>query len=172
MKTLRLASGLMLAICCSLAGTGRAEVVLQPLDGSGKQGPNLVPNGGFEEIADNMPAGWKSQFPAGPTIDRQCVHGGKASIRFTKPDASTRFWVSRTIEINQQKAAPLLLSGWSKAEAVTGTKSAEYSVWVDVQYTDGTTTSCGARRWLPDRNTRTRSPGRRGRRCRPILSAL
>ncbi len=138
MKTLRLASGLMLAICCSLAGTGRAEVVLQPLDGSGKQGPNLVPNGGFEEIADNMPAGWKSQFPSGPTIDRQCVHGGKASLRFTKPDASTRFWVSRTIEINQQKAAPLVLSGWSKAEAVTGTKSAEYSVWVDLQYADGT----------------------------------
>jgi hypothetical protein len=134
----RLASGLMLAICCSLAGTGRAEVVLQPLDGTGKQGPNLVPNGGFEEIADNMPAGWKSQLPGTPMIDRQCVHGGKASLRFTKPDASTRFWVSRTIEINQPKAAPLVLSGWSKAEAVTGTKTAEYSVWVDLQYTDGT----------------------------------
>jgi len=34
--------------------------------------------------------------------------------------------------------APLVVSGWSKAVGVTGTKTAEYSVWVDAQYTDGT----------------------------------
>ncbi|NLY03196.1 MAG: hypothetical protein GXY83_44675 [Rhodopirellula sp.] len=59
-------------------------------------------------------------------------------MRFDKRTAETLFWISRTVMINQKKAAPLVVRGWSKAEGVTGTKGAEYSVWVDLQYNDGT----------------------------------
>jgi len=115
-----------------------AEVVLQPLRGDAKRGPNLVPNAGFEEVIGGKPDGWKVELSGNFSVDTQTFHSGKASLRFTKPDAQTVFWVSRNIEINQTRPAPLVISGWSKAENVVGSRGGNYSVWVDLAYVDGT----------------------------------
>ncbi len=115
-----------------------SEVVLQPLRADARRGPNLVPNAGFEELAGGRPAGWDNQLAAGFVADTAVAHGGQASLRFTKPDRDTRFWVSRSINLNQTRPTPLVISGWSKAQDVVGDKSADYSVWVDLQYMDGT----------------------------------
>lgn len=126
------------ALALSLAASVSAEVVLRPLRTEAKRGPNLVPNAGFEELEGNKPAGWASHLSPNFVVDTQVVHDGKASLRFTKPDADTRFWVSRNIELNQKRPTPLVVSGWSKADGVTGTRGSDYSVWVDLQYVDGT----------------------------------
>ena len=129
-----------LAVFCVLfAWTSiSAEVVLQCIRGDAKCGPNLVPNAGFEEVIGGKPAGWKSELSTNFSVDTQTAHSGKASLRFTKPDAQTVFWVSRNIEINQKRPAPLVISGWSKAENVVGSRGGDYSVWVDLAYVDGT----------------------------------
>ena len=125
-----------LALLFVLSGAS-ADVVLRPLQAKAQRGPNLIPNPGFEALTEGKPDGW--QCSLSPDIAADTVaHGGKNSLRLTKPNAETRFWVSRTIALNQPKATPLVISGWSRAEDVTGTAGADYSVWVDLQYTDGT----------------------------------
>lgn len=115
----------------------QAEIVLQPLNAPAKRGPNLIANPGFEQLEANLPAGWKSQL--GPAqIDTASPHQGKACIRFTKPETSGGFWLTRTVEINQKRPLPLVISGWSKAEQVAGKRGDSYSLWVDLQYVDGT----------------------------------
>ncbi len=130
--------GLIAVALLSIVADAGAEVVLEPLRAVAKRGPNLVPNGGFEETEGGKPAGWLSKLTADFATDTQAFHTGKASLRFTKPNADTRFWVSRTVMLDQKKPTPLVVSGWSKAEGVSGTMGADYSVWVDLQYTDGT----------------------------------
>jgi len=44
---------------------------------------------------------------------------------------------SQIVEVNQTEAKPLVLSGWSKAEAVSGPQDSHYSLWVDATYQDG-----------------------------------
>ena len=115
-----------------------ADVVLRPLRAPEKRGANLVPNAGFEETQDGKPAGWDNQISPDFSVDPAVTHGGKSSLRLAKPNATTRFWLSRNIVLDQKRATPLVLSGWSKAENVLGSRGSDYSVWADLQYQDGT----------------------------------
>jgi hypothetical protein len=42
------------------------------------------------------------------------------------------------VELNQTEPVPVTVAGWSKAENVTGTTDANYSLYADVLYSDGT----------------------------------
>lgn len=116
----------------------QAVEVLRPLKVDVNRGPNLVANPGFEQLQDGKPVGWASQLSPDWAVDAQAAHGGKASLCLAKVDAGTQFWVSQTVMLNQTKAQPLVVGGWSKAEGVEGSRGPEYSVWVDLQYVDGT----------------------------------
>lgn len=122
----------------ALASFAIAEPVLMPLKTDAKRGPNLLQNGGFEDLKDGKPVGWKSELATDWTADDQEHHAGATSIRMAKTDAGTVYWISQSVTLNQQRAAPLVVSGWSKAEGVQGTAGGEYSVWVDLAYIDGT----------------------------------
>lgn len=115
-----------------------ASPVLMPLTAAAVRGPNLVQNPGFEDLKDGRPVGWESQCDADWTVDTQGAHGGKNSVRMAKAGAANLYWISQTVILNQTQAAPLVVSAWSKAQNVEGSKGAEYSVWVDAQYQDGT----------------------------------
>ena len=123
-------------LACGFSGAAMADVAMQPLGRVGQRGPNLVGNPGFEEIAGDRPAGWHAQASPQIVLDKQCVHGGQASLRLEKSTPSAALLVSRNVELNQKQPAPLVVSGWSKAEKVEG-KQPGYAVWVDLQYTDG-----------------------------------
>ncbi len=45
---------------------------------------------------------------------------------------------SQTVTVNQTEAKPLVVSGWSKADHVSGPNDGQYSLWVDATYQDGT----------------------------------
>ena len=47
------------------------------------------------------------------------------------------WWLSDHL-LNQSTPKALKLSGWSKAQAVTGSTDSDYSVYLDILYTDGT----------------------------------
>ncbi|MBN1126466.1 MAG: hypothetical protein JXA82_15785 [Sedimentisphaerales bacterium] len=46
--------------------------------------------------------------------------------------------VSQTIMLNQTRPEPILATAWSKAENVGGTRNSDYSLYLDLLYTDGT----------------------------------
>ena len=121
-----------------VASLAHAAVVLRPLTTDAKRGPNRVTNAGFEELASGKPVGWNNQLAEDWAVDEQVAHSGKVSLRMAKTAAGTLYWVSQTVELNQTRPQPLVVGAWSKAEGVQGSRGAEYSVWVDLTYTDGT----------------------------------
>jgi len=75
---------------------------------------------------------------AGYDIDRQTHHGGDQAIRCDNLRPTGRRGASCRVELNQTHPAPILVTGWSKADAVSGSPNPDYSVYVDLEYTDGT----------------------------------
>ncbi|MFV1967652.1 MAG: hypothetical protein ACC628_19660, partial [Pirellulaceae bacterium] len=53
-------------------------------------------------------------------------------------DAQRRRGAAQTVLLNQQKPAPVVAAVWSKAEAVSGSANSDYSLYLDITYTDGT----------------------------------
>ncbi|HIE51430.1 MAG TPA: hypothetical protein EYP85_06690 [Armatimonadetes bacterium] len=96
------------------------------------EGPNLLRNPGFEE-----PTGWESAYPRNPfQLDRTVARRGKASARCVNQTAESMGGARQVIELNQTRALPLLVGGWSRAENVTGTKDVHYSIWCDLKYVE------------------------------------
>ncbi|MBN1506538.1 MAG: hypothetical protein JW955_06820 [Sedimentisphaerales bacterium] len=46
--------------------------------------------------------------------------------------------VSQTVTLNQTKPEPIVATAWSKAEGVGGSRDSDYSLYLDLVYTDGT----------------------------------
>ena len=53
-------------------------------------------------------------------------------------DAQAQRGVSQTVVLNQEKPEPIIATAWSKAEGVGGTRDSDYSLYLDLRYTDGT----------------------------------
>jgi len=53
-------------------------------------------------------------------------------------DAAARRGASQTVVLNQSKPEPLVASAWSRAEAVGGSSDNNYSLYLDLVYSDGT----------------------------------
>jgi hypothetical protein len=112
--------------------------VLSPLSEEAARGPNRVANPSFEEKQDGKPVAWQNASDPDWALDEQVAHTGKASVRMSKPTTDKLYWISQPVELNQTRATPLVVSAWSKADKAEGSRGAEYSVWVDLQYMDGT----------------------------------
>ncbi|MEW6360332.1 MAG: NEW3 domain-containing protein [Planctomycetota bacterium] len=93
---------------------------------------NLLKNGGFEQGKESWETYEKGfEIALGGRKGGSCLKCENAyPIEFRG--------ASQEIVLDQKKAAPLLLCGWSKAENVSGGKNKDYSVYVDIQYADGT----------------------------------
>jgi len=53
-------------------------------------------------------------------------------------NARARRGVKQRVVLNQQRAQPIVASAWSKAEGVTGTIDADYALYLDFVFVDGT----------------------------------
>jgi cytochrome c551/c552 len=96
-----------------------------------REGPNLLPNPGFETIgANGLPTGWdrrdygKREGNAGAewtvTTDAKLFHGGKQAVRvITRGDADTSLHADVTVKPNTQYR----LAGWVKTHALQGKAS-------------------------------------------------
>ncbi|NBV48806.1 MAG: glycosyl hydrolase, partial [Verrucomicrobia bacterium] len=96
------------------------------------EGPNLLPNPGFEEVADDKktPLGWKRRdYPSRPgskdaqwgvVIDPKNVRSGKHAMRaISRSDADTSFFADVTIKPDTEYR----LSAWIKTHAFRGKAS-------------------------------------------------
>ncbi|MBO3803035.1 MAG: hypothetical protein JTT11_04050 [Candidatus Brockarchaeota archaeon] len=98
--------------------------------------PNLLLNGGFETW-DGLADGWNAYF-SGYSRGAE-PHGGSSSLKASATDASIAaggYQVVRFGEL-QPGCRTLKVSGWSRAEAVSGMADDDYSIYVDVTYADG-----------------------------------
>ncbi|MBC7238216.1 MAG: hypothetical protein H5T69_20425, partial [Chloroflexi bacterium] len=94
-----------------------------------ERGPNLVRNAGFEAGSTN----WQ-RYGGGFVVDTSVAHSGAQSIRL---EASALSAAIQEVVINQQVASPIYISGWSKASSVTAGCRMQYSLYIDIFYTDG-----------------------------------
>jgi len=94
-----------------------------------ERGPNRVANPGYESGA----TGWTSygtQF----VIDTAVAHSGSRSARISSGSLGAAI---QQVTLNQTVSRPIYVSGWSKASAVTAGCRMQYSLYLDIYYTDG-----------------------------------
>jgi hypothetical protein len=83
---------------------------------------------GESVLEPNVWVGWQKGF------DRQdeifvCDNGS---------DGQVQRGVSQTVTLNQTKPEPIVAVAWSKAEGVGGSRNSDYSLYLDIIYSDGT----------------------------------
>ncbi|MBC7529645.1 MAG: hypothetical protein H7308_19125 [Chthonomonadaceae bacterium] len=98
----------------------------------------LLRNGGFEGGGANSLPNWTA-YEGGYDVDRTVKHNGTLSLRLDNSNSVSQKGASQTVTLNQTEPTPIQLSGWSKAEGVTGVKNDDYALYVDLVYNDGTT---------------------------------
>ncbi|HET6408391.1 MAG TPA: c-type cytochrome, partial [Chthoniobacteraceae bacterium] len=90
-----------------------------------KEGPNLLPNPGFELVgADGLPLGWKRRDYGDREANRNAewkvvatAHSGKNALRcITRGEADTSFYADVTLQPNTEYR----LSGWVRSHALRG----------------------------------------------------
>ncbi len=64
--------------------------------------------------------------------------GSSTALRCAAPDAIGWRGAHQTLTLSRQSPAPLVISGWSRAEEVSGSASSGYALYVDLIYHDGT----------------------------------
>lgn len=125
-----------------LTRTARATMLYIPAEA------NLVRNPGFEEGM----TGWSGS--GNFAIDTEVARGGAASLRLSNASEAENTQVSQTITLNQERPVPILVRATSRAQDVSGVADRDYSLYVDIYYTDGTplygrifSFGCGTHDW-------------------------
>ncbi len=100
-------------------------------------GTQRVVNPGLESMA----AGRAEAFDAwgdGYALDEDVRRRGARSARCTAADASREYGVSQTVFLNQTTPTAFEARCWSRAQGISGTPDADYSLYLDLEYADGT----------------------------------
>jgi hypothetical protein len=126
-------------LAVSVMGTCKsyAEPRIEVLRGEAATGPNLARNPGFEELQDGKPVGWvnwQAGFEAAPGEGRN----GSTAVTCVRAAGGEQYGASQTVDLNQERPAPLVVRLWSKAQDVGGSTDREYALYCDLSYTDGT----------------------------------
>jgi len=100
---------------------------------------SLLPNVGFEQAATGgtgLAEGWDA-YGQGYVLDDAVQHTGSRSIRCTAASSGEAHGAAFSIELSQKRPQPVEVTGWSRAEKVDGLPDADYSLYLDIQYQDG-----------------------------------
>ncbi len=112
---------------CAAAADAKASAT--PADGAAvksvldvrQAGENLLTAGGFH------------------AYEKGFVREGNLWVCDNGSDAKGRRGVAYSLRLNQTRPEPIVAAAWSKAEGVSGSADSNYSVYIDLVYTDGST---------------------------------
>jgi hypothetical protein len=115
-----------------------------------------IPTTQFFDFFGNGAERWAHSGAGGYALQRGEKHGGALSIRCFNDKATGESGAVQTVELNQTRPTPIVASGWSKAQGVSGTPDGNYAVYLDIAFTDGTYLygqvapfACGTHDWQP-----------------------
>ena len=97
----------------------------------------LLPNGDLERVQEKTFEGWRP-WQLGYEVDDQVKHGGRYSAKCTSASNDEQRGMTYVLTLNQQTPAPIMAELWSKADQVTGGQDSNYSLYLDLEYMDGT----------------------------------
>ena len=124
--------------------TGLFSVGYVPLIVENIDTTNLVPNFSFEYDLDfdGMPDSWSKYNPNSRYLfEYDSIPGNaqhlKKCVKFSTDSDSDVCGVYTKITFPKDFTYPVKISGWSKAENVSGSPDNHYSIYVDFFYTDG-----------------------------------
>ena len=100
------------------------------------QSVNLLGNPSLEQVEDGMAVG-TGVWDEGYEIDDTVARTGERSARISTDDPERQFGVLFSVDLNQTQPTPVVVSAWSRAQDVSGTPAGGYSLWVDIDFVDG-----------------------------------
>jgi len=118
-RTIAMSCVLAVLLAASAAGAGDGAVVKRVLQAP-KEGKDLL-----------RPDGWVAW-------GKGFARDGEAFVCDNGTDAAVQRGASQTVVLNQQRPDPIVAAAWSKAENVGGSPDADYSLYLDLLYADGT----------------------------------
>jgi hypothetical protein len=128
----------LLSTWFAVGGSTNSWRVFRSLSNDVTLGANKVGNPGMETVGSGQPLALWNAFGSGYTASTSIAHGGSRSLQCVAATAAEVHGGSQTLILNQTSPKALKLSGWSKAQAVTGAADSDYSVYLDILYDDGT----------------------------------
>lgn len=96
-----------------------------------------IDNGGLETLDEDGFLGWRP-WELGYEVDREVRRSGNFSARCHNATADEHRGMTYVVELNQTTPAPIMAEAWSRAEEVTGGLDGNYSLYLDLEYMDGT----------------------------------
>ena len=137
MKTMRIILVIVTGLLSiSLVAVVKSEAAEE--SASNPEGSNLISRPGFEASGVSLRAKWRFR-KAGCEIDREEKHTGNQSIKLVVAERSITTGVGCSLPAAKIKTpGSIIVSGWSKAENVSGGKDSNYSIYIDVRYADDT----------------------------------
>ncbi|MBD3175859.1 MAG: hypothetical protein GF320_11810 [Armatimonadia bacterium] len=130
-----------LAIVCTLIATLAAGGFAQErthhrvLDTDPEAAVPVIDGGDLEAELGPRWSGWHAGFEIDDTVARS----GQRSARVTRGDDGPEAGIHGEVRFDDEEPPALVIvSGWSRAEDVTGSPDSGYSLYLDVTYQDGT----------------------------------
>ncbi|MCX7846451.1 MAG: hypothetical protein N2595_00235 [bacterium] len=100
-------------------------------------GSNLVLNPDMETPGSTTPLHAWNRYLLGYTSTTATAHSPIQSLQCYAPTTGLSYGAYQHIVLNQSSPRSLFLSAWSKAQDVTGSPNNDYSVYLDLYYTNG-----------------------------------
>lgn len=91
----------------------------------------------FEEYQGNQQLAVAQWAPRGGVADPEVAHTGSRSLRCEKDDPQAWVGASQDVPVKQEAPEAITVSGWLRAEDVTGQPDRELSLYADVQLQSG-----------------------------------
>jgi hypothetical protein len=136
MKSASLLGACLAASCLFAFYNSNADVAMRLVRNSGS-GRELLRNGDFETAHGRILDGWTSG-PRGFVISARQGQNGSQALSCENSEGTGWYGASQTILLDQTNALPLVVRGWSRAENVNGSTDSDYSLYLDLLYSDGT----------------------------------
>ncbi len=126
-----------LVVIISTVSCFAAQPVMKSLVMFEGKGSNLLLNGSLTEIEGQRFRNWAPYYD-GYTLARGAGRDSSDALMCESDGTTGRMGALQTVVLNQKQAYPIGVSCWSKSEGVDGIPGGDYSIYLDLQYTDGT----------------------------------
>ncbi len=120
----------------TLAGACFAEATVAKRQPATDAGEERLANGGFELLAGGRAESW-GPWSNGYVASREAARSGEVGALVHADDEAEEYGASCAVTLNQTAPFPIVATGWSRAENVSGVRDRGYAIWLDVTYQDG-----------------------------------